>query len=132
MKAFLFFLVMAINSLTVSAHEGHDKSPGAVAAPQGGLIQSSGELYIEVVQKSGAVDIFAYTHDLKAISPKELKVSGQVVLPRKTKGETVKFEFLADRLTAKIDSKGSHRFELSLTVVHRNKTEKVKFNIEPQ
>lgn len=132
MKILLFAFVTALQLVTAHAHEGHDKSPGAVAAPHGGMIQGTGELYVEVLQKSGAVEIFVYDHDLKPLPPKEAKVSGQVTLPKKPKGEAVKLEMQPDRFSTKIDAKGSHRFELGLTIVHREKTEKIKFNIEPQ
>ena len=124
-------LVLALSS-SIFAHEGHDKSPGAVAAPHGGQIQGTGDLYVEVLQNNGAVEIFLFSHDLKPISPSEAKVSGLVTLPKKTKGETITFKSVSDRYTTKIDSKGSHRFELALTISYKGKSEKTKFNIEPQ
>lgn len=122
-----FFLISS-----AGAHEGHDKSPGAVSAPHGGLIQSSGQLYVELVTKSDGVEIYAFDHDMKVVGPKEFKVSATMTLPKKAKGDPVKLSEQADGFLAKISAKGSHRYVLDLVLTYKGKSEKVKFNVEPQ
>lgn len=132
MKRVVTILMTLFFSVGVIAHEGHDKSPGAVAAPHGGVVQGTKQIYLELVTKSDGVEIFPFDHDMKPILLKDVKLEGAMVLPKKSKSEPVKFSAEGDAFIAKIDSKGAHRYVLDLSVVHGGKKEKIKFNVEPQ
>lgn len=128
-----FLLAILLMLPTVAwTHEGHDKAPGAVAAPHGGLIQGTSEMYLELVTSEGGLKIYPFTHDLKPIALKELKIDGRVSFPKKAKSEAVKLNATDEAFEAKIDAKGAHRYTLELSIAYQGKKEKTKFNVEPQ
>lgn len=116
----------------IYAHEGHDKTPGAVAAPHGGVVKGTDSLYWELVNESGGLKLYPLTHDLAPVPLKEIALAGTVTLPKKPKAEPVTFSQDGDAFSAKVDAKGAHRYALDLSVTYKGKKEKVKFQIEPQ
>ncbi len=134
-KTFLFlFKTLALSFALIGsaafAHEGHSV-PGNKPAPHGGMMKSTGELFIELVTENSTLKIYPMDHDSKPLPLKGLKISGQAKLPRQAKTESVKFEEKADHWLANFDAKGAHRFELNLQIDHQGRQEKVKFNVEP-
>ena len=119
-------------STSASAHEGHDKTPGSTSAPHGGMVQAAGHLHLELLASGEGVKIYPFDQDMKPVSASELKVEGTVTLPKKTKGEPVSFAVQEDYMSAKVDAKGAYRYTLNLTVTHKGKKEKAKFNVETQ
>ena len=132
MKRVLLSIAMLFVSQGAFAHEGHDKAPGAAAAPHGGLIQGSEHLYLELVSSSDGIKIYPLDHDMKAVSVADVKLEGTATLPKKGKGVPVKFSTEKDSFAAKVAVNGAHRYTLDLTVSHKGKKEKVKFTVEPQ
>ena len=60
MKRFIAVLAAAaIFSQMSFAHEGHDKTPGAVSAPHGGVVKGTDHLYLELVNETGGVKIYS-------------------------------------------------------------------------
>ena len=117
---------------SVFAHEGHDKTPGALSAPHGGIVQGTDHLYIELLGSGAAVQVYFYDHEMKPISVQSVKIEGKAVLPKKAGALPISFAVEKDFFTAKVDSKGAHRYTLELSVVHAGKNEKVQFTVEPQ
>lgn len=133
MKQFLLAVMMVIGIQQVGfAHEGHDKTPGAVAAPHGGIIQGTDQLYLELVNESGGIKIYPLTHETAAISLKEVTLQGAATFPKKLKAEPVTFTQSEDHFSAKVNAKGAYRYTLDLTVSYKGKKSKVKFQVEPQ
>lgn len=116
----------------VFAHEGHDKTPGAIAAPHGGAVQGTSSLYWELLSDSSGLKLYPLTHDLTPIEPKSISLSGTASFPKKPKAEPVTFAAQSDHFSAQVNSKGSHRYTLSLSFTYKGKKEKVKFQVEPQ
>lgn len=114
------------------AHEGHDKSPGAVAAPHGGTVQVGSQIILELVSKNDGVEIYAFDHDMKPLNTKDVKVEGKMSLPKKSKAEVLKFTAEGEAFAAKINAKGTHRYTLDLVASYAGKKEKIKFSVEPQ
>lgn len=119
-------------SLNLFAHEGHDKTPGTLAAPHGGIIKGTDHIYLEVVSGADGVKLYPLDHDMKAIAVADVKVEAKMSVPRKNKSEPVKFSPEGDHFLAKVDAKGAHRYDLDVTVTHGGKPEKLKFSVEPQ
>lgn len=113
------------------AHEGHNKTPGAIKAPNGGVVEGTSDLYIELVNDASGIKLFPMTHDLAPISPKEVKLMGTSQVPKKAK-TSVKFSVVEDHFESKVDAKGAYRYTLELSVEFKGKKEKVKFQVEPQ
>jgi len=130
-KAIPMLLTLFFASVSM-AHEGHDKSPGTMAAPHGGIVQGTSHIYLELVTKSDGVQVYPFDHEMKPVATKDVKLEGTVALPKKGKAESVKFTTEGDAFVAKVDAKGAHRYSLDLAVTHGGKKEKVKFNVEPQ
>lgn len=131
MKKMAFLLSLFIG-FAATAHEGHDKSPGQIAAPHGGVVQGTSHIYLELVSQSGGIQIFPFDHEMKPVLPKDVKIEGTMTLPKKNKSEAVKFSQDGEGFVSKIDAKGTHRYTLDVLVTHEGKKEKVKFNVEPQ
>lgn len=117
---------------TAQAHEGHDKTPGALAAPHGGMIKGSDHIYLELVSSAGEIKAYPLDHEMKPVPVADVKLDGKMSIPRKNKSEAVKFTAQADYFLAKVDAKGAHRYELDVTITHGGKAEKLKFSVEPQ
>ncbi len=132
MKQLIFSAAILIAFGSAHAHEGHDKTPGALAAPHGGLLKGTDHIYVEVVAGPDEVKAYPLDHDLKPVPVAELKLEGKMSVPRKNKSEALKFSAQGDYFSAKVDSKGAHRYDLYLSVTHGGKTEKLKFSVEPQ
>lgn len=129
----LLTLIATLFVLTsVVAHEGHNKTPGALSAPHGGLVQGTEHLYIELVVSGDAIQLYFYDHDMKAVSAQAVKVEGKTILPKKSGSLPVSFSVEKDSFSAKINAKGAHRYTLELAVSHAGKNEKVQFTVEPQ
>lgn len=132
MKQLILFSTMFLALGSANAHEGHDKTPGALAAPHGGIIKGTEHIYLELVTESGGVKIYPLDHDTKAIPVADVKLEGKMSVPRKNKAEAVTFAVDGDHFVAKVDAKGAHRYDLDVTVTHGGKPEKLKFSVEPQ
>lgn len=113
------------------AHEGHDKTPGAIEALEGGVVQGTSQLYLELVGGASGIKLFARTHDQAKVLPSELKLLGTAQAPKKKK-VPVKFTEVDDHYEAKVDAKGAYRYTLELTTTYKGKKEKVTFQVEPQ
>lgn len=131
MKKIIYMFTLLV-SMSTFAHEGHDKTPGALAAPHGGVVKGTDHIYIEVVSGPNEVKVYPLNHDMKPVPVADVKLDAKMSIPRKNKSETVKFTTQADYFSAKVDAKGAHRYDLDVTVTHGGKTEKLKFNVEPQ
>lgn len=132
MKQFILFSAMFLTLGVANAHEGHDKTPGALAAPHGGLIKGTEHIYLELVSNQGELKVYPLDHDMKSVPVADVKLDGKMSVPRKNKSEPVKFIAQDDYFAAKVDAKGAHRYDLDVTVSHGGKTEKLKFSVEPQ
>ena len=132
MKAKLLTLAILVATQGAFAHEGHDKTPGAVSAPHGGVVEGTKSMYWELANDSNGVRIYPLTHELAPIGLKDLSVTAQAIFPKKSKAEVVKLEPGSDHYVAIVDAKGAHRYTLELSSTYQGKKEKVKFQIEPQ
>lgn len=132
MKTFLGIIATTLIAFSSLAHEGHDKTPGALAAPHGGLIQGTSSLYLEMVTDKNDVKIYPLDHDSKPVPLNDVKLEAKMTVPRKGKSEKVNFMIHEDHYMATIDAKGAHRYQLDVEATYKGKKEKVKFNVEPQ
>ena len=115
-----------------SAHEGHDKAPGAVSAPHGGLVSGASHIQLELLPTADGVQIYPYDAEMNLIPLDKVSLEGKVAFPRNRKTETVKFAKEGETFAAKIDAKGANRYTLEVSVTHGGKKEQVKFNVEPR
>jgi hypothetical protein len=127
--AFLGFAITL--SMTAFAHEGHDKAPGALSAPNGGSIKGTSSYFAEVVYDAGKVKVFVYDHDMKSLKSSSVKVTATVKFPKSSKPAELKLTPSGDALVGTVDAKGAHRFSVNLSIGKDGKSEKVSFNIEP-
>jgi len=95
----------------VHAHEGHDKTPGALAAPHGGMIKGTDHIYLELVSGPNEIKAYPLDHEMKAVPVADVKLDAKMSIPRKNKSETIKFTAQAEYFSAKVDAKGAHRSE---------------------
>lgn len=132
MRQLILFTALFLALEGAKAHEGHDKTPGALAAPHGGIVKGTEPIYLELVTESGGIKVYPLDHNTKAIPLADVKIEGKMSIPRKNKVEAVKFTVGSDHFIAKIDAKGAHRYDLDITITYGGKTEKLKFSVEPQ
>ena len=128
MRSFLLALSLGL-STAVFAHEGHDATPGAVAAPHGGKVLSLPEMYLEVVKSDGAIKVYPLTHELKSIPTSEIKLSVKVELPKQKKA-SADVSAANDSWTIVVESKGAHRYTLFLNTEWKRKKGSTKYTVE--
>lgn len=132
MKSFITAILTLIAGLSAFAHEGHDKTPGALSAPHGGQLKGTSQLYIELVSEPTGFKLYTLDHDLKIIPIKEVKIEGTAKRPKQKQSEKLILNNLENFLEAKVDAKGSHRYTIDLKLTYKGKTESISFNVEPQ
>lgn len=132
MKSLITTIATLIIGVSSLAHEGHDKTPGALIAPHGGQLKGTSQLYLELVSDSSGFKIYTFNHDLKTIPTKDLKIEGSTKLPKQKKSEKLSLNVSESFLESKVDAKGSHRYTVDLKVTYSGKTESVSFIVEPQ
>jgi len=132
MKSFITALATVIIGLSSLAHEGHDKTPGTIAAPHGGQLKGTSQLYVELVSDPTGFKLYTVDHDLKTIPIKDVKIEGAMKLPKQKQSEKLTLNSSESFLETKVDAKGSHRYTVDLKVTYKGKTEGISFNVEPQ
>jgi hypothetical protein len=130
-NACLIFIAMVGLSLSLFAHEGHNKIPGNIQAPHGGKIKGTDNLYIELVQAESNLKFYVFDHDLKAIPMNEVELSGDLKLPKKQNTQKIEFVKTESAFSTNIDAKGSHRYSVDLAFKFKGKKEKLSFTVEP-
>lgn len=132
MKLLMTTLATLTIGLSTFAHEGHDKTPGALTAPHGGQIKGTSQLYLELVSSPSGFKIYTVDHDFKAIPAKDVKIVGSVKRPKQKQADKLVLNASENFLESKVDAKGTHRYTVDLKVTYQGKTEAVSFNVEPQ
>jgi len=132
MKTLITILATLTIGTAAFAHEGHDKTPGAVTAPHGGQLKGTSQLYVELVSDASGFKLYTVDHELKTIPVKDVKIEGSVKLPKQKQSEKLALNTSESFLETKVDAKGSHRYSVDLKVTYKGKTEGVSFNVEPQ
>lgn len=132
MKSLITTLATLFIAMSAFAHEGHDKTPGALTAPHGGQLKGTSQLYVELVSDTTGFKLYTVDHDLKTIPIKNVKFEGSTKLPKQKQSEKLVLNSSESFLEAKVDAKGSHRYTVDLKVTYKGKTEGLSFNVEPQ
>lgn len=134
MKKILLIATLLV-STTVFAHEGHDHdAPGLVQAPKGGIIKSTEKVHIEVVAKGKDIKVYFYAQDLKPLDLTEYDITLKAAVPRTKQSENLTAKVTDNRVEASFDSKGAHRYVLTVTIGGKKHghSDKLNFNIEPK
>ena len=132
MKSIITTLVTLLIGLTAFAHEGHDKTPGALTAPHGGQLKGTSLLYVELVSDATGFKLYTVDHDLKTIPTKDVKIEGTAKRPKQKQTEKLTLTSSESFLESKVDAQGSHRYTVDLKVTHKGKTEGVSVIVEPE
>lgn len=129
----LVSMFVFVLSGAVTAHEGHDHSPGLVQAPHGGMIQKvANQYYVEVQGKGDSVKVYPLTLEMKPIPLSEISVTATSQAPKK-RNESMKLSPTGgDAFEGTVKTKGLHRYKLELAISHKGKKELLTFQIEPQ
>lgn len=130
-KALLIITFLGMTSSTL-AHEGHDKVPGAVLTPNGGQLADLKHMHLELVATSQKIQIYASDHDSKPISPKEVKLSAEMIFPRGRGSAPVALVAKDKHFEAAVDAKGHHRYTLKVTAEYKNQKDVGQFTVEPE
>jgi hypothetical protein len=125
-------LLITMTMQNAKAHEGHDKIPGASVAKYGGQVKGTDELYVEVVPEGSQIKIYVYDHDKKNTDLKTVTLTGEFKLPKQKKSEPLTITLKENYFETTVNSKNAHRFNVELKVTHNNKTEKLRYVLEPQ
>lgn len=137
-KLFGIFIAFVLVASIAFAHEGHDHGTGQVQATKGGVIQKAGKFYFEVVGSRSEVKIYALTESgpsskaLKAVSPKDVKITASYKLPRKSASTPITLNAQADHFQGQISAGSAHRYEVLLKVEAKEVKDEITYQIEPQ
>jgi hypothetical protein len=127
-----------ILTTTVSAHDGHNHGPGQVQPTKGGVIMKGEKFYLEVVGTNKQVKFYptqqqdAKSMILKPIPLKDVKLVATLSLPRGKKNEAINLVQHGDHFMGDIDAKGSHRYQVDISIETMGEKEKISYQIEPQ
>ncbi len=132
MKSIITTLATLVFGFSVMAHEGHNKTPGALSAPHGGQIKGTSQLYLELVSDSAGFKLYTLDHDLKTIPLKDVKIEASSKLPKQKQSDKLALAASETFFETKVDAKGSHRYIVELKITYKGKTESLSFNVEPQ
>lgn len=137
MKMILLTLV-TVFSFQISAHEGHTHGPGQVQPTKGGVIMKGEKFYLEVVGTKSEVKFYP----LKQVDPKsmmltpiplkDVTLSATFTLPRGKKSELIAVKNGTDHFRGSVDAKGSHRYQVDVSIETMGEKEKLTYQIEPQ
>lgn len=125
----LILTVVLLAGMNAFTHEGHDKMPGTIQAPHGGVVMTTKETYMEVVQDPTGVKLYPLTHELKPIPMSEISATATAQAPKK-KAVKVELKNAGDHFVVSPDIKGAHRYELKISMKYKGKNENVKFQVE--
>ncbi len=131
-KCLVLLAMVSFAFLKGFAHEGHDKMPGALSAPHGGQVKGTDHLYIELISDAEGIKLYPLTHEMKPIPLDQLKLEGTFRLPKGKKSDTLVLKKGSDYFEAKVQAKGSHRYQVDLKVTFMKATDSLSFNVEPQ
>lgn len=126
----LFFLAFFF-VFSAGAHEGHDKTPGNLAAPNGGKIKGTSQFYVELVSNPNGFKAFITDHDMKPVNPKDVQATATFKLPKQKVAQPLALAISDNSFESRVDAKGAHRYALEIQLMSKGKTEKVTFNVEP-
>lgn len=137
MKKWILSLSFLVSSL-VWAHGGHDHESAATSRSlKGGQVQRLEVVHVEVVPRGDTIKI--YLLELQSEKPQsmnfaEFAISAKAELPRGKGATDLKLEAKDGYFETKFDAKGSHRFNLILSLVHKptKHSDKLTFVIEPK
>lgn len=124
--------LIALVSVQGFAHEGHNKTPGAISAPHAGQVKGTDSLYIELVSDKDGFKLYPLTHEMKAVPFKDLKLEAKVKFPKKSGSEIMKLTSSADFFEAKLNSEGAYRYTVEIKMTYQGKKDHLTFNVEPQ
>ena len=132
MKRTLLSLLLSSCLGTVAlAHEGHNKTPGVVQAPHGGVVQGTSQLYVELVNDASGIKLYPLTHDLAPVSPGDVAIVVTSQVPKRKK-EAVSLQAVEDHFEGKVEARDAYRYSLVVETTYKGKKEKVTFQVEPQ
>lgn len=128
MKNLLLVLALSL-TFSVSAHEGHNNSPGSFKSLHGGTVQNGKELNLEVIINGKELTVFPTSHEGKDVPAKEVKLTAQAK-PKKGKAYEVKFIPSNNGHSATVDLQGANRLPIEISVTSKGKTDKFTVQVE--
>lgn len=132
----IIFLFIAIVSLSLYAHEGHDHGPGQVQPVKGGVIMKADHFFLEVVGTQAEIKIYPFEQKkenalLTPLSLKNIKVKASYKLPRGKESKSITLIENGDHFVGKVDAK-THRYQVDTLIEHDGEKEQFTYQIEPQ
>ncbi len=125
----MIIAIALLGSIGLSAHEGHDATPGALKSNHGGVVKAGKEINLEYVVSGAEVKLYPLSHDGKDLKVTEVTVDVTSKLP-KGKDMKLKTDVVDGVYTAKVDFKNAYRLEMNVETSHQNKKSTFKFQVE--
>lgn len=125
----IIIAITLLSAVGLSAHEGHDATPGALKANHGGVVKAGKDINLEYVVSGAEVKLFPMTHEGKDLAASEvtLKVTAK---SSKGKAETIKPEIKDGSIVAKVDFQNAYRVEMNVEAEVKGKKSTFKFQVE--
>lgn len=122
-------LVMLITSTFVTAHEGHNQTPGTLKSLHGGLVLGGKQLNLETIISGNIVTIYPVSHEGTDVAVKKVTIKG-TAKPKKGKPYPIVFTTNKDNFSTTVDLKGANRLPIELVVVVDGKSDSFKIQVE--
>ena len=126
----LVSLLVLLISVTAFAHEGHE-APVSLKPNHGGVVKGGRIINLEYVVLNDEVTFYPTTHDGKALTATDVKLTATAKLP-KGKAQPVPLEIKNDVFTTKVDFKDSYRVEYVVSADLGGKVSSFKIQVEKQ
>lgn len=128
MKYFIFTILITL-CIQTAAHEGHDHGAATFQPPKGGILKTALFGHFELVKKKDLISIFLYNKEGKLQPTTGLSLKAELELPRK-KSTPVELTDKNTHWEAQIQSQGTHRFTLKITIDNGKEKDYVTFTVE--
>lgn len=131
MKKFklLLTILIVLTSSNIWAGPEHDHGAPTFQAPKGGILKSTHTTHFELVKNQNTVSLYAYDQEGRGLPTKDFKLTTDLELPRK-KTAPITLNDKSTHWEATIDSQGTHRFTLKITIDDGKEKDDVKFTVE--
>lgn len=122
-------LAMLITSSFLSAHEGHNQTPGSLKSLHGGLVHGGKILNLETIISGNVVTLYPISHEGSDVAVNKVTIKG-TAKPKKGKPYPIAFTGNKNNFTTTVDLKGANRLPIEVLVTMDGKSDSFKIQVE--
>lgn len=129
MKKIIIVLSMLITTGFLSAHEGHNQTPGSLKSLHGGQVQGGKILNLETIISGNVVTLYPVSHEGSDVAINKVTVKA-TAKPKKGKPYPIAFTGNKNSFNATVDLQGANRLPIEVLVSVDGKSDTFKIQVE--